>query len=496
MIALSSSTRRLALRAALVAATLASAAIARDASACGGCFVPPASTTVVAGHRMALSISTTQSVLWDQIQYAGDASEFAWVLPVKPGARIEASTAAFFEVLEAATKRTVAPAPVNCPGSGGGFGCGSQALAAADSAGTGGGEPSPVTVVHQGTVGPYDTVTLETKTPGALNQWLTSHNYNVDPSSQPIIDAYVAEGFDFIALRLQPGQGTSAMTPVRVVQPGASPALPLRMVSIGTGAQVPIVLFVIGEGRWTTQNYPEARLETSLLSFDFQSRTSNYETLRKDALAENGGRSWLTAYAQQGTLTQYLSVADPSGLGGNYDQTFGTAYFQQALSNGESAAKCVPTGVVAGATTGVVENPCPPGEPFSSSKCGQVAPGNVDARAFGCDGVDDISVALTGMHLADAWVTRLEANLPHAALDTDLLLEAAAKQDPVYSTVAATIAVHPEKACNGAMILFPRLHTLGEPKGGSPLGGLVGLSLAGVGLAFALRRLRPRPVRG
>jgi hypothetical protein len=435
---------------------------------------------------MALSISTTQSVLWDQIQYAGDASDFAWVLPVKPGARIESSTAAFFEVLEAATKRSVAPAPVNCPSSGGGFGCGAQALAGAeDSKGSGGG--SSVTVVHQGTVGPYDTVTLSTKTPGALNQWLASHGYNVDPATQPTIDAYVAEGFDFIALRLQPGQGTQAMTPVRVVQPGANPALPLRMVGIGTGSEVPIVLYVIGEGRWTTQNFPEARLETSLLSFDFADRTSNYEKLRKDALAENGGKSWLTTFSQQGTLTSYLYVNDPSGLGDTSSSNFISTYLNQAYKNGEIATACqASTAFIA---SGMVMNPCPAGEPPDSPKCGTVVAPNVDARTLGCPGADDVAVALTGLHVADTWVTRLEANLPHAALDSDLVLQAAAEQAIVDPVVQAAVAVHPEQACGqGAMIVLPRLHKPGEPRGGLPLGAYVTLAFGAMGLGLVARR--------
>jgi hypothetical protein len=56
------------------------------AEACGGCFVQPSERTVVTDHRMALSISTTQTVLWDQIRYSGDPAEFAWVLPVRAGA--------------------------------------------------------------------------------------------------------------------------------------------------------------------------------------------------------------------------------------------------------------------------------------------------------------------------------------------------------------------------------------------------------------------------
>src|SRR5688572_16654574 len=78
-----------------------------DASACGGCFVPATDSTVVTGHRMAISISPKQSVLWDQIQYAGDPAEFGWVLPVKPGAYIEVASDAWFETLDATTTVTV-----------------------------------------------------------------------------------------------------------------------------------------------------------------------------------------------------------------------------------------------------------------------------------------------------------------------------------------------------------------------------------------------------
>src|SRR5438552_18360027 len=88
---------------------LAVTAYEGDASACGGCFVPPVQTerTVVTDHRMAFSISKTQTVLWDQIRYSGDPREFAWVLPVRPGARIELSNDAWFAALDASTQPVV-----------------------------------------------------------------------------------------------------------------------------------------------------------------------------------------------------------------------------------------------------------------------------------------------------------------------------------------------------------------------------------------------------
>jgi hypothetical protein len=452
-----------------------------EAYACGGCFVPPSSPTVVSGHRMVMAVSPTQSTLWDQIQYAGEPEEFAWVLPVKPGARIESATSAFFEVLEGVTVTRVQQPPVNCFGGGNeGFGC-SAASAQADafggeSAADGG---DPVEVVHQGTVGPYETVTLSTEQPGALNDWLDSHGYAVDDETQPIIDAYVAEGFDFIALRLLPGKGVQEMTPVRVVSPGAGLSLPLRMVAAGTGAQTPIVLYVIGEGRYTVQNFPEVALDPALLSWNFRTSESNYEELRRFALAKNDGRSFLTTYATQGVLTTEFT-----------DQNFNPVdflqlYAQQAYANGETSELCQPERVAQSDLA--VKNPCPAGEPWDSPAC-MPSSGFVDARRLGCEDLDDVATALEGMHPDDVWVTRLEASLPRAALATDLQLMASKSQTAVSSTVQARIAIEPERACGG--LALPQRD--GQEPPPKPWVGFYALALAAAGLAYAARRIGAR----
>ena len=290
----------------------AALAPASDAHACGGCFHAPviqqSGATVVTGHRMALTTSPTQSVLWDQIQYSGDPTDFAWVLPVHHGAVLEESTDAWFETLEGATVAQITSPQIICPSVTTPQGCsGSLALSGVndfEGTGTGGGdgEQPPVTVLHEGTVGPYETVTLATDTPGALNAWLTAHGYNVDADIQPVIDAYVTEDFDFIALRLRPDQGVRAMKPVRVVTPGAGMTLPLRMVAAGTGADVAITLYTITEGRLDVDQYSNIVFPQDKLVWDFQAQSSNYATLRADLLKKNAGFTWLTSFAQQGAL--------------------------------------------------------------------------------------------------------------------------------------------------------------------------------------------------
>jgi hypothetical protein len=471
-----------------------------DAEACGGCFIPSTETqsTVVTGHRMAFAISTTQTVLWDQIKYAGSPSDFAWVLPVKGGAVIQASNDAWFETLDAATAAQVVSPPQNCfgPSSGGGcgIGCGSASSASFDGPAdtTGAGAPPPVTVTHEGTVGPYQTVTLHANVPNALPSWLTANGYNIDPTVSPIIDAYTSAGFDFIALRLQPGMGVQQMKPVRVVTAGASPSLPLRMVAAGTGANVAITLFVIGEGRWEPQNFPHAALDPNKLTWDFVTQSSDYATQRLALMAAGNGLTWNDAFANQGSLlSQDVVNGQPTSIsvGGFVASTLAQAYAEQGENDMEASpsdvgACTISFAAYAASTDQVVA--CSPGAGGSGTggggaggadagsgggstggsgtgggssgpPCSGLAANQIPASVFACGPLDDIAIALVGMHPQSVWLSRLEANLPHAGLANDLVLEAASQQTPVSNifnltrSIGDPCAVYPVDAGAGTM---------------------------------------------
>ncbi|MGH7437109.1 MAG: DUF2330 domain-containing protein, partial [Polyangiaceae bacterium] len=301
------------------------AAWSHAASACGGCFSITTRPTVVDAHRMAFAITQAQTVLWDQIHYSGDPSEFAWVLPVKPGARIELSRDEFFAALDASTQPLVNYTAT-------GPGC---VLAGCSSAGSNGaGGSGTVQVLSQQVVGPYETVTLRSTDPGALASWLAMHQFALTPAIEPMIAQYISEGFDFIALRLRPQCGEQSMQPVRVVTPGADPSLPLRMVAAGVGAQVGIVLYVLGEGRWRPQNFDEVLFDDSKLTWDLANNISNYETLAQSLMAQNGGRSFLTEGADQADLHGWVPMhpdlsgrADSSYYSPSANPGLASAYF-------------------------------------------------------------------------------------------------------------------------------------------------------------------------
>src|SRR5262252_10264803 len=102
---------------------ISSLAFGRDARACGGCFHPPTVDSIVTGHRMAFAVSDNRTVLWDQIQYSGNPSDFGWVLPVAPGATLELSNDAWFEALESATSTRVTAPQLKCASDNSNSGC-------------------------------------------------------------------------------------------------------------------------------------------------------------------------------------------------------------------------------------------------------------------------------------------------------------------------------------------------------------------------------------
>lgn len=505
----------------LASATSVMALDASPAEACGGCFVQPTERTVVTDHRMALSVSTTQTVLWDQIRYSGDPAEFAWVLPVRAGATLQLSNDAFFTALDASTQ-SVVYGPQTF---GGNYGCGLTGCANSTSAADSQSAPGPgqVQILSQEVVGPYETVTLRATDPGALRAWLKNHAFAIPDAVGPTIDAYVAESFDFIALRLRPDCGERSMQPVRIVTQGADPTLPLRMVAAGVGAKVGLTLYVVSEGRWQPQNFPHAVLDESALRWDRVQNKSNYEPLTQELMAQQGGRTWVVEYADQ---PQLFTTSDPrygSGRAPGYVSTGTVSRATPGLADTYYSQCRARAGRAAG--TGAPAPSAPSAQPFTpcrngadagvASDAGAADASDLDAGDAGngdggdaaddgadagddtsdagddadaadaatdadagdddagrattpggsseCAYLDDLDVALRGLHPRDVWVTRLRASLPASTLGAgDLRLEAAPEQTPVSNVHYALVYADEDSAGTGsrdACVSAPKRHT-------------------------------------
>src|SRR5262249_10262284 len=136
--------------------------------------------------------------------------------------------------------------------------------------------------------------------PAALTKWLMMHSYAIPADINPLISAYVTEGFDFLAIKLVDGMGLGSMKPIRVTSQGASPVLPLRMVAAGTGANVPITLWVIGEGAYVPAppNFSAFYITEDQLVWDWTTMQSNYKTLRQAQYTATQGKGWLVEAAE------------------------------------------------------------------------------------------------------------------------------------------------------------------------------------------------------
>jgi hypothetical protein len=263
-----------------------------------------------------------------------------------------------------------------------------------------------VTVTHEETVGPYETVQLHSTDPTALNTWLTQHGYQIPADVQPIIAAYVAGSFDFLALKLVPGAGVQSMRPVRVTTAGASPVLPLRMVAAGTGATVGITLWVMADGRWEPQNFPSFTIQGGDLVWDWASSSSDYATLRAAHESSLQGRGWeIESSTQQ---TQQLVRQYVTNLGR------------------------FPSGPDAG----------PDYLPLTDPDSGVITEPSDQVRT------DDLDALFAGIGVSDGQVrvTRIRSDLAHAALGNDLVLQAAADQS-VLSNVREVTHEQGEPLC-------------------------------------------------
>ncbi len=381
----------------------------RPASACGGCFHPPTQTlTDITDERMLLSVSSTQSTLYDQIEYSGSPSSFAWVLPIHGTVTVGLSAAVLFDSVDALTATKIIPPPQNCPAP---PICNSPVFAAASDAGSALINGPSVQVLAQANVGPYATVQLHASDSSALDSWLLTNGFNIPAAVQPILDAYVKEGFDFLAMKLLPNQGVQAMRPVRVTTPGASLSLPLRMASVGTGAVTGITIWVVADGRYEPQNFPFFHIDDSQLVWDWSSNISNYTTLRvqNEAKLKNAGWEIESSLALNQQMIKNVILA-----GGQY---YGN-------------------GLVSSLPVDATQDYLPVG----SADAGSSADGGYESAEQVRD--DDVNTLFAGLTGATVRVTRMRSDIAQAAMTADFVLQASADQSEVSNVRNVTQAVN------------------------------------------------------
>ncbi len=289
-----------------------------DARACGGCFAPPGAAQVVTDHRMVLSLSTTQTTLWDQFQYSGSPEDFSWILPIRytDSTRVQLASDDFLRLLDNVMLPALQqPAPPGYePGcmppyeldraSPGVYDAASFADAAIDTG---------VTVLREEVVGPYAVAIVRGTTGMGLRDWLRMNGYFVPTAVEPVIEYYLGLNMDFVALRLRAGKGLNRMVPVRVTLDGYQPRLPLRMIAAGVADRVGIALTVIAPSRVEAMNFPNLELTDNDFVYDWRAPPTDYARVFVNTYdARNraaGDRLWLTESSMDQARDNLASLA-------------------------------------------------------------------------------------------------------------------------------------------------------------------------------------------
>ena len=423
---------------AAVAASTFALAGERSARACGGCFHPPTQTVAdITDERMLLTVSTTQTTLYDQIRYSGSPTSFAWVLPIHGTVTVGLSADVLFDSVDVLTATQITPPPSSCAPCFARGGLGGPTAGGGANTQTGSAPPA-VMVSNVQNVGPYATVQLHSTDASALNTWLAQNGYVIPADVTPVIAEYVTEGFDFLAMKLLPNMGVQAMRPVRVTSAGASLSLPLRMAAVGTGAIVGITVWVVSDGRYEPQNYPFFRIDDKALVWDYSTSLSNYTTLRvqNEATLHNGG--WETESSL--TLNQQI-VTSVVLSGGQYYRGggFGGAPSDPSLD--------------------YLPIPASGGDAGAEAGAGQTAE---EVRT------EDLATLFAGITAPNVRITRIRGDIAHAAMKSDLVLQASADQSELSNVRSLTRGVNEVCACG---YLDSGLSSSGGPSSSASAGG-------------------------
>ncbi len=262
----------------------------RSARACGAAFFEDPTTVHVTAHRMAISIATDRTIIWDQIQYQGDPKDFAFVFPVPPGSSVELGDDAWLTALDAYTSPVIYAPRDSSHGGCALMGCAATENTTAGNASAHGNGPNAAL-----SIGPYEVAIVTPKTSAELLGAFTQAGLTVPSGADAIVSSYLAAGMSFVVMHLRPGCGERSIVPVRIVMPGSHPTVPLRLASIGSSGAVDVEIFVLGEQRWAPQSYPQGTLDFSALRAD--SVTNNYEELASGVFAAGQGRTFITELA-------------------------------------------------------------------------------------------------------------------------------------------------------------------------------------------------------
>lgn len=291
---------------------------AGTAEACG-CFAPPDPSVpiVQTGEQIAFAMEDGVITAHIQIQYAGEAEEFAWLVPLPSQPTMTLGTDELFAQLVATTQpryRLNREYHGNCGFEPPGFGGGGPAN---DSAGGAEDADPDSPLVLRDTVGPYDYAVLRADSKEPMLTWLNDNRFFVPGGTDTAVDPYIREGAFFLALKLRKGSDTGDLQPVVLEYQADLPMIPIVLTSVAADPDMGILVWVLGEHRAIPRNYYHTKINDAAI--DWLNFGANYvEVVTKAVDEADGKRSFVTEYA--GTSSIMVDLLDYDWRYGELDE--------------------------------------------------------------------------------------------------------------------------------------------------------------------------------
>lgn len=382
------------------------------AHATGAILAPTTETGLTAiDVQLAVAVAPERTTRWTRITTTGS-RQVMWLVPVRPGARLDWSPSAWLDALEEVTAPRVATvSSARCP---------VPWVERAPSWGATGPTSAPSAVfVHD--------------TESAVRAHAAARGYIVTGALSSRIAEVYARG-EFLASVELLGAGARLSSPTLRVSDDAPPSLPFALTSGATTADARLTVFAFGAGPMAvgvTQDVEPAALTWS-------STTSNYRTLREEFLTTWNGERWFRESASHDVLFAGTALPDSTNV-----LSLAETYFRAVSS---SPGACEASAGGASLMRGALGHVCPPGALARAPGGDDCTPdrGTISPITMTCDGADDLALALSDLEPSSTVVTRLAGIIPWDTLGTNAPLSRSGRLNgPLYDAVSSACAHEP-----------------------------------------------------
>ncbi len=307
-------------------------------NACGGFFcsaggVNPAAPVDQSAETIFFDINNDGTITTTvQINYAGEPTAFAWVVPVPSVPQVEDGNIATLQALANNTAMSVLlPPPEPCAftaaESDSGLGCGDAASGDSggnfDSAPTAeSGGQSPVTVYETSFTSTYEFSVIGAEDASDLVTWLQENDYNVSDNMVPVMQPYSTGGMVFLALKLRADAEAENLAPIQMTYEAQFPMVPLQLTAVAAQPLMGIQIFILADKFFVPADVTWERPTSEGLLFDQNGATNYFDVVARKATEAQGRYFSVEAMTswQQRRLTRLYTRMSPRFM--TYDPRF------------------------------------------------------------------------------------------------------------------------------------------------------------------------------